>query len=109
MMKQEPYHKYDGVQTDILKKIKLKIPVFSEFLVLMGDVQEYLLLKRWLYSVSISGYAEAGANQLHNWLTALSVFTYVEYYLSRGMNINDFGPNLSFFFEWVDRILVIGG
>jgi methylmalonyl-CoA mutase N-terminal domain/subunit len=50
----------------------------------------------------LSGYArEAGANQLHNWLTALSDFTYVEYYLSRGMNINDFGPNLSFFFEWV--------
>jgi methylmalonyl-CoA mutase len=62
------------VQADILKKIKLKIPVFStEFaLRLMGDVQEYLLLKcRNFYSVSISGYhiAEAGANQLRNWLS----------------------------------------
>jgi methylmalonyl-CoA mutase len=51
------------------------------------------------YSVSISGYhiAEAGANQLHNGFHTSNGFTYVEYYLSRGMSINDFGPNLSFF------------
>ena len=70
----------------------------------MGDVQEYFIEKgvRNFYSVSISGYhiAEAGANPITQLaFTLANGFTYVEYYLSRGMNINDFGPNLSFFFS----------
>jgi methylmalonyl-CoA mutase len=70
----------------------------------MGDVQEYFIQKnvRNFYSVSISGYhiAEAGANPITQLAFTLSNgFTYVEYYLSRGMDINDFGPNLSFFFS----------
>ena len=71
---------------------------------LMGDVQEYFIDKgiRNFYSVSISGYhiAEAGANPITQLaFTLANGFTYVEYYLSRGMSINDFGPNLSFFFS----------
>ena len=79
--------------------------IFStEFaLKMMGDVQEYLYKKkRNFYSVSISGYhiAEAGANPITQLaFTLANGFTYVEYYLSRGMDINDFGPNLSFFFS----------
>ena len=70
----------------------------------MGDVQEYFINKkvRNFYSVSISGYhiAEAGANPITQLAFTLSNgFTYVEYYLSRGMSIDDFGPNLSFFFS----------
>jgi methylmalonyl-CoA mutase len=70
----------------------------------MGDVQEYFIKNnvRNFYSVSISGYhiAEAGANPISQLAFTLSNgFTYVEYYLSRGMDINDFGPNLSFFFS----------
>ena len=70
----------------------------------MGDVQEYFIKEnvRNFYSVSISGYhiAEAGANPITQLaFTLANGFTYVEYYLSRGMNINDFGPNLSFFFS----------
>jgi methylmalonyl-CoA mutase len=70
----------------------------------MGDVQEYFIEKqvRNFYSVSISGYhiAEAGANPITQLAFTLSNgFTYVEYYLSRGMDINEFGPNLSFFFS----------
>ena len=70
----------------------------------MGDVQEYFIQKlvRNFYSVSISGYhiAEAGANPITQLAFTLSNgFTYVEYYLSRGMDINSFGPNLSFFFS----------
>ena len=70
----------------------------------MGDVQEYFTdnLIRNFYSVSISGYhiAEAGANPISQIAFTLSNgFTYVEYYLSRGMDINKFGPNLSFFFS----------
>ena len=70
----------------------------------MGDVQEYFIEKqvRNFYSVSISGYhiAEAGANPITQLAFTLSNgFTYVEYYLSRGMDINKFGPNLSFFFS----------
>ena len=68
----------------------------------MGDVQEYFINQkvRNFYSVSISGYhiAEAGANPITQLAFTLSNgFTYVEYYLSRGMSIDDFGPNLSFF------------
>ena len=70
----------------------------------MGDVQEYFTLNkiRNFYSVSISGYhiAEAGANPISQLAFTLSNgFTYVEYYLSRGMDVNEFGPNLSFFFS----------
>ncbi|MBM6500121.1 MAG: methylmalonyl-CoA mutase family protein [Flavobacterium sp.] len=95
------------VQADILKEDQAQNTcIFStEFaLRLMGDVQEYFIQKnvRNFYSVSISGYhiAEAGANPITQLAFTLSNgFTYVEYYLSRGMNINDFGPNLSFFFS----------
>jgi methylmalonyl-CoA mutase len=70
----------------------------------MGDVQEYFIQNkiRNFYSVSISGYhiAEAGANPITQLAFTLSNgFTYVEYYLSRGMNIDEFAPNLSFFFS----------
>ena len=70
----------------------------------MGDVQQYFINNkvRNFYSVSISGYhiAEAGANPITQVaLTLANGFTYVEYYLSRGMNIDDFAPNLSFFFS----------
>jgi len=95
------------VQADILKEDQAQNTcIFStEFaLRLMGDVQEYFITEnvRNFYSVSISGYhiAEAGANPITQLAFTLSNgFTYVEYYLSRGMNINDFGPNLSFFFS----------
>ena len=70
----------------------------------MGDVQDYFITNkvRNFYSVSISGYhiAEAGANPITQLaFTLANGFTYVEYYLSRGMDINEFGPNLSFFFS----------
>ena len=95
------------VQADILKEDQAQNTcIFStEFaLRMMGDVQEYFINKavRNFYSVSISGYhiAEAGANPITQLAFTLSNgFTFVEYYLSRGMNINDFAPNLSFFFS----------
>lgn len=95
------------VQADILKEDQAQNTcIFStEFaLRLMGGVQEYFIVNnvRNFYSVSISGYhiAEAGANPITQLaFTLANGFTYVEYYLSRGMNINDFGPNLSFFFS----------
>ena len=95
------------VQADILKEDQAQNTcIFStEFaLRLMGDVQEYFIDKgvRNFYSVSISGYhiAEAGANPITQLaLTLANGFTFVEYYLSRGMDINEFGPNLSFFFS----------
>ena len=95
------------VQADILKEDQAQNTcIFStEFaLRLMGDVQEFFIDKgiRNFYSVSISGYhiAEAGANPITQLAFTLSNgFTYVEYYMSRGMNINEFGPNLSFFFS----------
>ncbi len=95
------------VQADILKEDQAQNTcIFStEFaLKLMGDVQEYFIQQkiRNFYSVSISGYhiAEAGANPITQLAFTLSNgFTYVEYYLSRGMNIDDFAPNLSFFFS----------
>ena len=95
------------VQADILKEDQAQNTcIFStEFaLRLMGDVQAYFIEQtvRNFYSVSISGYhiAEAGANPITQLAFTLSNgFTYVEYYLSRGMDINDFGPNLSFFFS----------
>jgi methylmalonyl-CoA mutase len=95
------------VQADILKEDQAQNTcIFStEFaLKLMGDVQQYFIDQkvRNFYSVSISGYhiAEAGANPITQLaFTLANGFTYVEYYLSRGMNINDFAPNLSFFFS----------
>lgn len=95
------------VQADILKEDQAQNTcIFStEFsLRLMGDVQQYFIDQnvRNFYSVSISGYhiAEAGANPITQLaLTLSNGFTYVEYYVSRGMNINDFAPNLSFFFS----------
>ena len=95
------------VQADILKEDQAQNTcIFStEFaLRLMGDVQEYFIQSniRNFYSVSISGYhiAEAGANPITQLaFTLANGFTYVEYYLSRGMDINAFGPNLSFFFS----------
>ncbi len=95
------------VQADILKEDQAQNTcIFStEFaLKLMGDVQEYFIDQnvRNFYSVSISGYhiAEAGANPITQLaFTLANGFTYVEYYLSRGMNIDDFAPNLSFFFS----------
>jgi methylmalonyl-CoA mutase len=95
------------VQADILKEDQAQNTcIFStEFaLRLMGDVQQYFIEQgvRNFYSVSISGYhiAEAGANPITQLaFTLANGFTYVEYYLSRGMDINKFGPNLSFFFS----------
>ncbi|MFZ4525511.1 MAG: fused isobutyryl-CoA mutase/GTPase IcmF [Chlorobium sp.] len=95
------------VQADILKEDQgQNTCIFSiEFaLRMMGDIQQYFIdkLVRNYYSVSISGYhiAEAGANPISQLAFTLSNgFTYVEYYLSRGMNIDDFAPNLSFFFS----------
>ncbi|HET6245854.1 MAG: methylmalonyl-CoA mutase family protein [Bacteroidetes bacterium] len=95
------------VQADILKEDQAQNTcIFStEFaLRLMGDMQEYFITNniRNFYSVSISGYhiAEAGANPITQLAFTLSNgFTYVEYYLSRGMDINKFAPNLSFFFS----------
>ncbi|UPU37405.1 methylmalonyl-CoA mutase family protein [Geomonas paludis] len=95
------------VQADILKEDQgQNTCIFStEFaLRMMGDIQQYFIEQqvRNYYSVSISGYhiAEAGANPISQLAFTLSNgFTYVEYYLSRGMHIDDFAPNLSFFFS----------
>ena len=95
------------VQADILKEDQAQNTcIFStEFaLRLMGDIQQYFIDEkvRNFYSVSISGYhiAEAGANPISQLAFTLSNgFTFVEYYLSRGMHIDDFAPNLSFFFS----------
>ena len=95
------------VQADILKEDQgQNTCIFStEFaLRMMGDVQQYFIDHgvRNFYSVRISGYhiAEAGANPMHQLaFTLANGFTYVEYYLARGMAIDDFAPNLSFFFS----------
>ncbi len=95
------------VQADILKEDQgQNTCIFStEFsLKVMGDIQEYFVKNRVrnFYSVSISGYhiAEAGANPISQLAFTLSNgFTFVEAYLARGMNIDDFAPNLSFFFS----------
>ncbi len=95
------------VQADILKEDQAQNTcIFStEFaLRMMGDIQQYFIDKqvRNFYSVSISGYhiAEAGANPVTQLaFTLANGFTFVEYYLSRGMHIDDFAPNLSFFFS----------
>jgi len=95
------------IQADILKEDQAQNTcIFStDFsLKLMGDIQDYFIQNfvQNFYSVSISGYhiAEAGANPISQLAFTLSNgFTYVEYYLSRGMDINKFAPNLSFFFS----------
>jgi len=95
------------VQADILKEDQAQNTCIysTEFsLKLMGDMQQYFIDQgvRNFYSVSISGYhiAEAGANPISQLAFTLSNgFTFVEYYLARGMDINDFAPNLSFFFS----------
>jgi methylmalonyl-CoA mutase len=95
------------VQADILKEDQAQNTCIysTDFsLKLMGDVQDYFIKNnvRNFYSVSISGYhiAEAGANPISQLAFTLSNgFTYVEYYLSRGMEIDKFAPNLSFFFS----------
>lgn len=95
------------VQADILKEDQAQNTcIFSiEFaLKMMGDVQEFFVQNkiRNYYAVSISGYhiAEAGANPISQLaFTLANGFAYVEYYLSRGLNIDDFAPNLSFFFS----------
>ncbi len=95
------------VQADILKEDQAQntcIYSIDFSLKMMGDVQQYFIDNgvRNFYSVSISGYhiAEAGANPITQLaLTLANGFTYVEYYLARGMNIDDFAPNLSFFFS----------
>jgi methylmalonyl-CoA mutase len=95
------------VQADILKEDQgQNTCLFStEFsLRMMGDIQQYFIDNdvRNFYSVSISGYhiAEAGANPISQLaFTLANGFTYVESYLARGMNIDDFAPNLSFFFS----------
>ncbi len=95
------------VQADILKEDQAQNTcIFStEFsLKLMGDVQQYFIDHnvRNFYSVSISGYhiAEAGANPISQLaFTLANGFTFVEYYVSRGMDVNKFAPNLSFFFS----------
>ena len=95
------------VQADILKEDQAQNTcIFSiDFaLKMMGDIQEYFINNnvRNFYSVSISGYhiAEAGANPITQLaFTLANGFTYVEYYVSRGMDVNKFAPNLSFFFS----------
>jgi methylmalonyl-CoA mutase len=95
------------VQADILKEDQAQNTcIFStDFaLKMMADIQEYFVEKkvRNYYSVSISGYhiAEAGANPItQTAFTLANGFTFVEYYLARGMAIDDFAPNLSFFFS----------
>jgi methylmalonyl-CoA mutase len=95
------------VQADILKEDQAQNTcIFStEFsLRMMGDIQQYFVDNEVdnFYSVSISGYhmAEAGANSISQLaFTLANGFTYVEYYLARGMHIDDFAPNLSFFFS----------
>ncbi|GAB2536140.1 methylmalonyl-CoA mutase family protein [Spirosoma aerophilum] len=107
-IKAETLRKVRGtVQADILKEDQAQNTcIFStEFaLKMMGDIQQYFTDNKVqnFYSVSISGYhiAEAGANPISQLAFTLSNgFTFVEYYLSRGMNVDDFAPNLSFFFS----------
>ena len=107
-IKKQTLNKVRGtVQADILKEDQAQNTcIFStEFsLKVMGDIQEYFIKKniKNFYSVSISGYhiAEAGANPITQLaFTLANGFTYIEYYLSRGMKIDEFASNLSFFFS----------
>ena len=117
--KEPDNHQYDQIRADVLANVRGTVQadilkedqgqntcIFSiDFaLKMMGDIQQYFIDNdiRNFYSVSISGYhiAEAGANPITQLaLTLANGFTYVEYYLSRGMPIDSFGPNLSFFFS----------
>ena len=115
-----PIEIYNKIKTETLKKVRGTVHldilkedqasqntcIFStEFsLRMMGDVQQYFIDNevRNFYSVSISGYhiVEKSVNPISQLkFTLANGFTYVEYYLSRGMDINQFGPNLSFFFS----------
>jgi isobutyryl-CoA mutase len=107
-IKSETLQKVRGtVQADILKEDQAQNTcIFSTgfALKMMGDIQAYFIEHkiRNFYSVSISGYhmAEAGANPITQLaFTLANAFTYVEYYRSRGMHVDDFAPNLSFFFS----------
>lgn len=107
-IKNDVLHRVRGtVQADILKEVQAQNTCIfsSQFaLKMMGDIQEYFIEKniRNFYSVSISGYhiAEAGANPITQLaFTLANGFTYVEYYLARGMPIDSFAHNLSFFFS----------
>lgn len=107
-IKEDTIHNVRGtIQADILKEDQAQNTcIFStDFaLKMMGDIQEYFIdnCVRNFYSVSISGYhiAEAGANPISQLaFTLANGFTFVEYYLSRGMKIDDFAPSLSFFFS----------
>ena len=106
-LKQIPYLKLEVQYRQIFKRRSSSkhLYFFHRICVkINGDVQEYFIHQkvRNFYSVSISGYhiAEAGANPITQLaFTLANGFTYVEYYLSRGMSIDDFGPNLSFFFS----------
>ncbi|MBX7057770.1 MAG: methylmalonyl-CoA mutase family protein [Leptospirales bacterium] len=111
--------RYQRIKSDVLKKIRGTVQadilkedqaqntcIFSTpfALKMMGDIQEYFVAEgiRNFYSVSISGYhmAEAGANPITQLaFTLANGFTYVEYYLRRGLDINAFAPNFSFFFS----------
>ncbi|HKK68698.1 MAG TPA: methylmalonyl-CoA mutase family protein, partial [Bacteroidales bacterium] len=107
-IKEQTIQKVRGtIQADILKEDQAQNTcIFStDFaLTMMGDIQQYFIdhKVRNFYSVSISGYhiAEAGANPITQLaFTLANGFTFVEYYLSRGMHIDDFAPSLSFFFS----------
>ena len=107
-LREQALHRVRGtVQADILKEDQAQNTcIFSTgfALKMMGDIQEYFIENRVknFYSVSISGYhiAEAGANPISQLaFTLANGFTIVESYLARGMSIDDFGPNLSFFFS----------
>jgi methylmalonyl-CoA mutase len=107
-LRQDTLAKVRGtVQADILKEDQAQNTCIfaTEFaLRMMGDIQQYFIEEkvRNYYSVSISGYhiAEAGANPITQLaFTLANGFTYVQYYLSRGMKVDDFAPNLSFFFS----------
>ncbi|MFA9452519.1 MAG: fused isobutyryl-CoA mutase/GTPase IcmF [Candidatus Aminicenantaceae bacterium] len=117
--KPPPEEQYQAIRADVLSKVRGTVQadilkedqgqntcIFSTVFALrmMGDIQEYFIQNnvRNFYSVSISGYhiAEAGANPITQLaLTLSNGFTYVEYYRSRGMPLDSFGPNLSFFFS----------
>ncbi len=114
-----PDDKYESIRKEVLSKVRGTVQadilkedqaqntcIFStDFsLKLMGDIQQFFIDNnvRNYYSVSISGYhiAEAGANPISQLaFTLANGFTYLEYYLSRGMHIDDFAPNFSFFFS----------
>lgn len=107
-IKERVLHQVRGtVQADILKEEQAQNTCIfsSKFAIkMMGDIEEYFIHHhvRNFYSVSISGYhiAEAGANPISQLAFTLSNgFTFVEYYLSRGMKVDDFAPHLSFFFS----------